>query len=131
MFHLRCVRSGTGRDAIRRSSRSRVREVVEQPEPVLNFARRAEVLTYVFASGGAHLVGACRIVKEFEGPRGCTFDAVNEVAGFTLENLQSDAAAASADNRPTFPQALTDCEPEALPNRLLHHDIGRALERVD
>ena len=58
-------------------------------------------------------------------------DGVDEVAVHAVVDLERDAAAAPADDRPALPQPFADGEPEALAQRLLDHDVGRALERVD
>src|SRR5262249_58761781 len=59
------------------------------------------------------------------------FDGVDEVAIESVTHLQHDATGASAHDRPTLPEPLAHREPEALPDRLLDHDVGDALERVD
>ena len=58
-------------------------------------------------------------------------DVVDEEAVHAVFDLQRDAAAPAADDRPALPQSLAHGEPEAFAQRLLHHDVGRALERVD
>ena len=63
--------------------------------------------------------------------RGALLDRVDEVAVLAVADLEHDAAGAAADHRPALPQPLAHGEAEALAQRLLHHDVGDALERVD
>ena len=58
-------------------------------------------------------------------------DRVDEVAVLAVADLQHDAAGAAADDRPALPEPLAHGEAEALAQRLLDHDVGDALERVD
>ena len=69
--------------------------------------------------------------EQLDGARRRLFDRVDEVAVLAVVDLHRDAAAAPADHRPALPQSFADGEPESFAQRLLHHDVGGALERVD
>ena len=58
-------------------------------------------------------------------------DRVDEVAVLAVADLQHDAAGPPADDRPALPETLGHGEAEALAQRLLDHDVGGPLERVD
>ena len=59
------------------------------------------------------------------------FDAVDEIAVLAVDDLHGDPAAASAYDRPALPEPFAHGQPESFAQRLLHHDVGGALERVD
>ena len=69
--------------------------------------------------------------EQLGGAGGRVFDGVDEVAVLAVANLHRDPAAAPADHRPALPQCLAHGEPESFAQRLLHHDVGGTLERVD
>ena len=62
---------------------------------------------------------------------GALLDGRDEVAGDAVLDLQRDPADVAADERPALPQRLGHGQAEALARRLLDHDVGERLERVD
>ena len=80
---------------------------------------------------GAERVGADRIGEQVDGALRALLDGVDEVAVVAVADLQLDAAGPSADHRPALPEPFAHGEAEALADRLLHHHVGDALERVD
>src|SRR5438445_3206656 len=106
-------------------------EIPEEMQPVFELARRQEVAAGVVATCFAHRLGLGRVPQEIGRAFRRVFDAVDEVAVLSVVDLHGDAAAASAYDRPTLPESFAHGQPEAFAQRLLHHDVGGALKRVD
>src|SRR5438034_9207306 len=71
------------------------------------------------------------VVEQVTGAEGRPFDRVDDVAGHVVDHLLAEAAADAGDDGLPLPHRLGRGELEADPHRLLQHDRGRALERVD
>src|SRR5262249_24955144 len=103
---------GTARGARRRSPRRA--QLAEQSQPVLELARRAEVVTHGFPPGRAHGVGLRGVAEQVGAAVGGLFDIVDEVAVHTVFDLQRDPTATPADNRTALPHALAHSEAETF-----------------
>src|SRR4051812_26100459 len=106
-------------------------QLAVEAQPVFELPRRQEVLAHEFPPRDAHLVGPRGIAQEVGRALRRGLDVVDEIAFDAVFVLERDPAAASTDDRPPLPEPFADGETEALAERLLHDDVGEALERVD
>src|SRR5256885_10135017 len=107
------------------------RQVGEERERLHEVAGDEERPAHVLAAGGAHPRDELRVVEQVTGSEGRPFDRVDDIAGHVVDHLLAEAAADAGDDGLPLPHRLGRGELEADPHRLLQHDRGRALERVD
>src|SRR5438093_404223 len=107
------------------------RQVGEERERLHEVAGDEERPAHVLAAGGAHPRDELGVVEQVTGAEGRPFDRVDDVAGHVVDHLLAAAAAEAVDDWLSLPHRLGRGELEADSRRLLQHDRGRALERVD
>src|SRR5438445_1312861 len=107
-----------------------LRESRDELELIAKIARDQEVLADVLAPRRGHALSERGIPQQIEAARGAFFSARDEIPGHTVLDLYDDAADLPRDDRNALPQSFRDHETEPFAQRLLDHDLGRALERV-
>src|SRR5438132_4687138 len=109
----------------------RSRDGRDKLELIAKVARDEEVLSNVLPPRLSHALAERRIAQQVEGPRRALFRTRDEVAGDAILDLDHDAAHLPRHNRDALPEAFGDHEAEPFAQRLLDHDLGCPLERVD
>src|ERR1700694_4497621 len=111
-------------------ARGHLRERRDELQLIPKIARDQEVLADVLASGRGHPLSESGIAQQVEAAGRALLWARDEIAGHTVLDLNNDAADLAGDDRYSLPQRFGDDEAEPFTERLLDHDLGRALERV-
>src|SRR5713101_3164713 len=110
--------------------RSRAKRL-KQGQPVAQLTRGEEVGAHVLAALLAERVGAHGISEEIHRALRTLLDGVDEIAVESVADLQLDAAGPTSHDGATLPERFAHGQAEPFAQRLLQHDVGNALERID
>src|SRR5262249_21211376 len=106
------------------------RQIREDPDPVEQQARAQEPLTRALLAGPSQPATEFRVEQDVDAAPGSLLRRGDQVAVLAVDDLQRDPADIPPDRRAPLPERLGHCQPEALPDRLLHDHVGLGLERV-
>src|SRR5439155_17918573 len=109
----------------------RSRDGRDKLELIAKVARDEEVPSNVLPPRLSHALAEGWIAQQVEGTRRALLRTRDEVAGDAVLDLDHDAADLPRHHRDALPETFGDHEAESLAERLLDHDLARALERVD
>src|SRR5690349_21793296 len=109
-------RSGTG-SLYRRAMMTRpvrLGQIGEEPQVVAQVGRREEVLTDYLAAKLTHLARPRRIAHQLQHALAAFLDAVDQIAGLAVLDLQWDASDIAANDWLALPQPFGDGQAESL-----------------
>src|SRR5207342_1334751 len=89
-----------------------------------------EALAGALLAGTAQPPAQLRVLEDLDGALRGILGGGDEISILPLDDLERNAAHVAADCRAALPERLRDRQAEALPDRLLHDQVGLRLEGV-
>ncbi len=105
-------------------------EGAEQVQVLLDQVDHQEVLLYGLSGPLAHLNLQIRVPHQLHDPPGRLLDGAHQEAVDAVLDLVAEPSHVAGDHRGALPHGLGGGQPEALPDGLLEHHRGLALQRV-